>query len=120
MTELQALLNEVKRYDCWRDGGMMEAPEGKYVTHKDLLALARQRDAKREDVCEHCGSNRIYSGPPACPMCGAPICCQTCCKITTLENDLLRATAQQSEDRKTIEGLRRTISMMNAPDQDTP
>lgn len=37
-----------------------------------------------KETCEHCGSNRIYHGPPDCPMCGAPNCCQTCCKIDSL------------------------------------
>lgn len=41
-----------------------------------------------KESCEHCGSTLIYYGPPNCPSCGAPNCCQTCCKLTSLEQQL--------------------------------
>jgi hypothetical protein len=43
------------------------------------------------EQCEHCGSDKIYHGPPDCPSCGAPNCCQICCKINTLEMQLEKA-----------------------------
>jgi hypothetical protein len=48
--------------------------------------------------CEHCGSDRIYYGPPDCPSCGAPNCCQMCCKIASLE-------LQLDESKQTIKKL---------------
>lgn len=58
-----------------------------------LLAAAAENERLRGERCEHCGSDRIYIGPPCCPTCGAPNCCQTCCAITSLEKerDQLRA-----------------------------
>jgi chromosome segregation ATPase len=56
-----------------------------------------QQDSETPNVCEHCGSNRMYFGPPNCPYCGAPNCCQTCCKITRLESQLTAAQAGLTE-----------------------
>lgn len=36
-----------------------------------------------EERCEHCGCDKIYSGPPDCPRCGAPNCCEVCCIMNT-------------------------------------
>ena len=35
--------------------------------------------------CDHCGSHRL-TGP--CLRCGAPVCCEMCCKIDSLEREL--------------------------------
>lgn len=59
-----------------------------------LSALEQELEKlKKVKRCEHCGSDKIYNGPPDCPTCGAPNCCQTCCQLTTTENerDQLRA-----------------------------
>lgn len=74
------------------------------------LSALRERVAELEKEksrrCEHCGSDRIYSGPPDCPGCGAPVCCQVCCKENTLtmERDALRervAVLQEQLDIQT-------------------
>ena len=51
---------------------------------KRIAALESQL-AERGRTCEHCGGTRFWNGPPECPRCGAPQCCQTCCRITALE-----------------------------------
>jgi len=40
--------------------------------------------------CDHCGSHRL-TGP--CLRCGAPVCCEMCCKIDSLERELAAALA---------------------------
>lgn len=80
-------------------------PTREYATPIDnvLKLFTREREKER---CEHCGSDRIYHGPPDCPMCGAPNCCQTCCKITTLENTLAERDRQLAEAKVEIESLK--------------
>lgn len=49
----------------------------------------KERDdlkAKLGQQCEHCGYFAIYSGPPDCPYCGAPNCCQHCCQKQRAED----------------------------------
>lgn len=64
-----------------------------------LKLRAEQAERKLKNKCEHCGSDHIYHGPPDCPSCGAPNCCQPCCRITTLEKerDALQSKLQRLE-----------------------
>ena len=52
------------------------------------------------DICDVCGSDQIYHGPPDCPMCGAPNCCQECCRQMTLELERDRLRAKESASIK--------------------
>ena len=61
--------------------------------------------------CDECGA-KVYSGPPDCPMCGAPNCCQQCCKIDSqatriadLEADFKDMTDFRDHERKRIAEL---------------
>ena len=36
-------------------------------------------------ACEHCGSTDVIDSAPGCPRCGAPNCCQPCCRVSTIE-----------------------------------
>ena len=47
--------------------------------------------------CEHCGCDKIYSGPPDCPRCGAPNCCEVCCREQEL-NDRIAELERQIAD----------------------
>lgn len=83
-----------------------------------LLATIRALQSElRRPRCEHCGSDRIYSGPPDCPGCGAPNCCQTCCKTAELENRIDRL---QSELRIKEGALRRIDTMAKSHDMHLP
>jgi hypothetical protein len=59
-----------------------ESDAFKYLTdHPKQEDTEQPVDSKREAPrCEHCGGTNIYSGPPDCPRCGAPVCCEDCCK----------------------------------------
>lgn len=67
----------------------------------DMEPLIQARIAKaveeaNKHCCETCGS-RLYSGPPDCYYCGAPNCCQSCCRISTIQrlcNELLQLINQ--------------------------
>ena len=65
--------------------------------------IARIEELEGVWRCEHCGSDKMYSGPPDCPDCGAPNCCQTCCKITTLE-------LRRDEIIKAVKNLKDSLS----------
>lgn len=75
-------------------------------------ALRAERDGLVERIakdersrCEHCGSDRIYSGPPECSGCGAPICCQACCELQTAEMARDAAVATAASLRERVAGL---------------
>jgi len=50
--------------------------------------------------CEHCGCDRIYSGPPDCPRCGAPVCCEICCKEQALKDRIKALEAALEQEKK--------------------
>lgn len=85
----------------FRDGD--ETPES--LESIILSTIPLEQMAKKR--CEHCGSDRIYHGPPDCPTCGAPNCCQTCCQITTLEQerDQLQEQLEKAESKADDEWL---------------
>ena len=47
-------------------------------------------------LCERHGC-KVYSGPPDCPTCGAPVCCQFCCYEAGLESRLAAAEKRAEE-----------------------
>lgn len=54
------------------------------VAEDQLDVVERENDrllAERHNACEECGSTRHRSGPPDCPRCGAPQCCEMCCNV---------------------------------------
>jgi len=72
--------------------------------NKKLLArqcdLAREAETEIEALksnrCDECGT-KLSSYPSGCPLCGAPVCCQSCCKIDhySKELDALRGKVQR-------------------------
>lgn len=57
----------------------------------------------KSERCDHCGSDHIYSGPPDCPRCGAPNCCQVCCQMQCLEDEVQRLRDERDMYRKLFE-----------------
>ena len=40
------------------------------------------------DRCEHCNSDQVIDYPyGGCPGCGAPVCCESCCKLLAAKSD---------------------------------
>lgn len=75
------------------------------ASNNALREKLQQTEKERDELknkwhCEHCGSDRIYSGPPDCPTCGAPNCCQTRCKVATLERELDALKKERDEARR--------------------
>ena len=97
VTELEAEWENARNQCISLSGACQE-----FIAERDTL---RERVAELEKEksrrCEHCGSDRIYSGPPDCPGCGAPVCCQVCCKENTLtmERDALRERVADLESK---------------------
>ena len=62
--------------------------EKTWIDVMHLENMLRQCEAKvaelEADRCDDCGTI-LYSGPPDCPMCGAPVCCEQCCRIEYLK-----------------------------------
>lgn len=63
--------------------------------HPDMLVETARRiksleDQLYNDRCEHCGA-KISHYSHGCPLCGAPQCCQQCCKIEHYKAELSRA-----------------------------
>lgn len=48
--------------------------------------------------CEECGA-KLSSYPNGCPTCGAPVCCQQCCKIEHLRADLKRVEGERDGNK---------------------
>lgn len=72
----------------------LESELQKLQSERDELLVRVGELMKLKDSADRCGlcGSTIYSGPPDCPGCGAPICCQSCCRIQNLEdqNEALR------------------------------
>ena len=93
-----------------REAGRIRAEREELIA--ELRLCRGERDAARAELakmrgprCDECG-DKIYSGPPDCPMCGAPNCCPTCCREAGVvaERDAARAelAKMQSEIRDLI------------------
>lgn len=79
------------------DTAISEDDDGCFMA-EDLLMLCRTLERELSvPRCEHCGSDKIYVGPPNCPGCGAPVCCQICCKINNLEIEVQQLAKQRRE-----------------------
>lgn len=59
-------------------------------------------------LCERHGC-KVYSGPPDCPTCGAPVCCQFCCYEAGLESRLAAAEKRAEEAEEYNAGLQLAI-----------
>ena len=46
----------------------------------DLDSTRRELETFKADRCDECGT-KLSSYIGGCPFCGAPVCCQSCCKI---------------------------------------
>ena len=92
-----ALVNElgleIKKKDEYIQEEAHRLYEEKCSENKSLRAHIEELE--RIERCEHCGFDTIYSGPPDCPDCGAPNCCQFCCRGTTIEQ--LRRRVEELE-----------------------
>jgi hypothetical protein len=53
--------------------------------------------------CEYCGCDKIYSGPPDCPRCGAPVCCEVCCREETMKQCIEALEAQLKASQESDE-----------------
>ena len=60
---------------------------------KDRIAELEANQAGER--CDHCGCDRIYSGPPDCPRCGAPNCCEICCNEQTQADRIAELEAEK-------------------------
>jgi hypothetical protein len=56
--------------------------------------------------CEYCGCDKIYSGPPDCPRCGAPVCCEVCCREETIKQCIKELKARQTYLPKITDEIR--------------
>lgn len=72
----------------------VEEGSAKYERILKLEAQVRRLERERElaNRCEHCGA-QVSSYPKGCPTCGAPNCCQMCCKVEHLTRELEQAQA---------------------------
>lgn len=69
---------------------------------KQQLAAAQAEVARlTADHCDHCGAELNVLG---CGTCGAPVCCPSCRRVATLEQQLAAAQA-------TITGYRNTVDI---------
>ena len=90
-------MSSVDKGLCWCGEECFEIPAGSCWCEEIKQLQKRIEELESVWRCEHCGSDKIYSGPPDCPDCGAPNCCQTCCKIATQE---MRIEEMEETDRK--------------------
>lgn len=74
--------------------------------HGALRVENEQLKAELSNRCDECGA-RTYSGPPDCPTCGAPNCCQQCCMIAHLKAQL--AAAEKRGMERAIEAAANAI-----------
>lgn len=65
-------------------------------TAEGLRSQLEEADTQLAERCDHCGA-KVYSGPPDCPTCGAPICCPQCCRIDTLTRQLAEAEKREKD-----------------------
>lgn len=80
--------------------GLHEELVGKEGAQKTLALIDRTDAALRDALahrCEHCGSKLNLNG---CLVCGAPQCCPSCCRVTTLESKLATMTAERDEQMR--------------------
>jgi hypothetical protein len=57
------------------------------------------------ETCDNCGDT-LYHGPPDCPRCGAPNCCQRCCKEAEMEAVAENVTRDRDTWKKCYEEVR--------------
>jgi hypothetical protein len=87
--------------------------------YAEATAVAKQLEqaekVSNKPRCEHCGSDRIYSGPPD-HICGAPVCCTVCCREATLETTIATLTAENEKlmERIVSEGRQHNVELMAA------
>ena len=94
-------MSDIDKGLCWCGEECFEIPAGSCWCEEIKQLQKRIEELESVWRCEHCGSDKIYSGPPDCPDCGAPNCCQTCCKIATQEMRI----EELEKDRRISDGL---------------
>lgn len=82
-------------------GRMLTKAVNEATTERARAEAAEAKLAEPARIrCDECGSSdHIYSGPPDCPGCGAPVCCQICCRHTN-ELDGMRKRAEAAEAKR--------------------
>jgi hypothetical protein len=61
-----------------------ELGELKLVLEQQDINLKRLKE-ELSNRCEHCGAKLNLNG---CVVCGAPVCCPSCCRVATLESEV--------------------------------
>ena len=54
---------------------------------KDLDRIRKELEVLKSTRCDECGT-KLSSYIGGCPFCGAPECCQSCCKIDHYSKEL--------------------------------
>ena len=100
--------NETKTAEAYDIEWIRKAAEGEFIEPLISCGMAQRilnsieaapaPDGESER-CSHCDCDKIYSGPPDCPRCGAPVCCEICCKEQALKDRIeqLEATIKRIE-----------------------
>lgn len=79
----QGLDTEIMRFDEL-EKELAHAQQDRLELGKRITDLEKRLDKR----CEVCGSTQIYHGPPDCPRCGAPICCERCCRENAWQTEI--------------------------------
>lgn len=72
------------------------AHDTEIVLFTEISRLTEEVDKERRDRCDTCGA-KVSSYPNGCPTCGAPQCCQWCCKRDALQKELDEARGKVEE-----------------------
>lgn len=65
----------------------------------EIARLRAENERLKYNRCDDCGG-KVNQYEAGCPLCGAPVCCESCCKIAHLKRQLAeaRATIQNCVD----------------------
>lgn len=80
----------MKRYDLDHVDSISEFEDGDYVRYDEAAARIAELECElraiKRNRCEHCGA-KSSDYPSGCPTCGAPQCCEPCCKRQQAEDE---------------------------------
>lgn len=92
-----------------RDMDLMDAESARDEAREQLAAANEMIEKLKSKICDICGSNRLINYAPGCPRCGAPNCCDTCCKTAVLESKLDTSERQRDAATARAERLSRRL-----------
>ena len=103
-------MSEIKRYDFSGDYLFDEETNGDFVWYDDHAAALAAKDERIAELernrCDLCGA-KVSDHSMGCPGCGAPVCCQWCCKRANAEADRDSAREEIERLREVLERLAR-------------